>query len=134
MNNLRRRIELLERKINGDGGVNAATPRFRILLIEGGLPGPINWAYAGTHRWKREAGEDLEAFAERAALAAKALNETSLIVGGLPRSDEMAGFATFEEWWATIAPHYSDIPPEEAPGFVSRGAAFGSRGAERSGN
>jgi hypothetical protein len=80
------------------------------LLVTGGLPGPINWAYAGALRWKREPGEDLEQFAERCAAAAVAAGETSLIIGGLPRGDEMDEFGSFEEWWATIAPNYSDVP------------------------
>ncbi|OKO81930.1 hypothetical protein AC629_24865 [Bradyrhizobium sp. NAS80.1] len=89
---------------------------FRTLFVEGGLPGPINWAYAGTLRWKREPDEDLEAFARRAAAAAYAAGEMALTVGGLPRGDELAEFETFEEWWSTIAPHYSDVPPEESRG------------------
>ncbi len=56
-------------------------------------------------------GEELEAFIERTAQAALAAGEASLNVGGLPRSDELAKFANFEEWWATIAPHYDDVPP-----------------------
>jgi hypothetical protein len=44
-------------------------------------------------------------------------------VGGLPRSDEYAKFETsdggfdFEAWWATVAPYYSDVPPEEPAGY-----------------
>jgi hypothetical protein len=113
---LARRLEALERRMNEDQPSRPGGP-FRILRVTGGLPGPINWAYAGSHRWKREAEEELEAFCERAARAAKAEGETSLNVGGLPRGDELAEFKTFEEWWATIAPDYSDVPPEEPPGY-----------------
>jgi hypothetical protein len=119
-----RRLAAVERKLNGDG--NGTNPPFRILRIEGGLPGPINWSYAGQHQWKREPAEELEAFVERTAQAARAAGETSLIVGGLPRSDELDEFKTFEEWWATIAPDYPDVPPEEAPGFVPRRSPFGA--------
>jgi hypothetical protein len=49
-----------------------------------------------------------------------AADETSLIIGGLPRSDELAEFASFEEWWATVAADYPETPTEEQPGFVPR--------------
>jgi hypothetical protein len=111
----KRRIAAIEKRMNA---TNPQHPPFRILLIEGGMPGPINWAYAGQRRWKRESEETLEQFTERSVLAAKEAGETSLIVGGLPRSDELDEFATFEEWWATIAPHYSDVPPEEERGWT----------------
>lgn len=119
MNNddLEKRVARLQDRLNSEQPSRPGGP-FRILLVTGGLPGPINWAYAGSHRWKREAEESIEQFAERAARAAKAEGETSLNIGGLPRGDELAEFATFEEWWATIAPHYDDVPP-----ITSRGSA-----------
>ncbi|UQD95230.1 hypothetical protein [Bradyrhizobium japonicum] len=107
-------LAAIERKLNAKR--HSTDKAFRILIVEGGLPGPINWAYAGAMRWKREADEDLEAFTKRAAAAAHAAGEMALTVGGLPRSDELAGFHTFEEWWSTIAPHYSDVPPEQSSG------------------
>jgi hypothetical protein len=57
--------------------LNAKHSPLHILLVSGGLPGPINWAYAGQHRWRREADETLDVFAERAACAACAAGETS---------------------------------------------------------
>ena len=118
LSDLEKRIATIERRLNMAHPSSAAQP-FRILRIEGGLPGPINWAYAGAARWERDDGEELEAFIERTALAALAAGEPSLNIGGLPRSDELAEFESFEAWWATIAPHYSDVPPEEL-GPVSR--------------
>ena len=117
MSDFEKRLAAIERKLNLQRTPDG-TPPFRILRIEGGLPGPINWAYAGDARWKRDDGEELEAFIERTAQAALAAGEASLTVGGLPRSDELGKFASFEEWWATIAPHYDDVPP-----ITSRGSA-----------
>lgn len=108
-----RRLAAVERKLNAKR--HPTGKAFRILLVQGGLPGPINWAYAGTLTWRREADEDLGAFAKRAAEAASAAGEMALTVGGLPQGDELAGFESFDAWWQTIAPHYSDVPPEEAP-------------------
>lgn len=108
------RLAAVERKLSAKH--HPTDKAFRILFIEGGLPGPINWAYAGAHRWQREPGEELEAFAKRAATAAYAAGEMALTVGGLPRSDELEGFNSFEEWWSTIAPHYDDVPPEQPRG------------------
>jgi hypothetical protein len=90
---------------------------FRILQITGGV-GEIRWAYAGQHKWQRMADESLEAFTERTAHAAFEAGELQLNVGGLPGEDEMAQFATFEDWFAYVQPDYSEIPPEEPAGFV----------------
>ncbi|TCU75299.1 hypothetical protein EDE08_103519 [Bradyrhizobium sp. R2.2-H] len=108
------RLAAVQRKLNAKHHPTDNT--FRILIVHGGLPGPIDWAYGGAHRWRREPGEELEAFTERAAAAAIGVGERALNVGGLPRSDELAGFSSFEEWWSTIAPHYDDVPPEQARG------------------
>jgi|GEM_PF-6904266 len=105
--NMKRRLKAIEMKLNAK-----SDDSFQITLIEGGLPGLINWAYAGSHRWQRAEGEDLETFIEWAAKNAQAIGETSLVVGGLPHSDEFAGLS-FEDWWATIAPYYPEVPPEE---------------------
>jgi hypothetical protein len=121
---IKARLAAVERKLNAKRHPTDKT--FRILLVEGGLPGPINWAYAGTLRWKREPSEYLEAFAKRAAGAAHAAGEMSLTIGGLPRGDELAEFESFEAWWQTIAPYYSDVPPEEAPRLVPRQSQFGA--------
>ena len=32
----------------------------------------------------------------------------------------MARFATFEDWWQTVAPFYPEVPDEEPAGFVRR--------------
>jgi hypothetical protein len=110
-------IEARMRKKPGGGG-------FTILEITGGLPVPISFAYAGSHRWDRAEGEDYEAFVQRSALAAFKAGEMSVNVGGLPRSDEYAkyykpdGEFDFDRWWQEVAaPHYPDVPPEEASGY-----------------
>jgi hypothetical protein len=98
------RIAALERRINAGAFV------FPDFARDGRIAGPDQLGLRGALRWKREPGEDLEQFAERCAAAAVAAGETSLIIGGLPRGDEMDEFGSFEEWWATIAPNYSDVP------------------------
>jgi hypothetical protein len=97
---------------------------FTILEITGGLPGPINFSYAGQHRWDRAEGEDYEAFVLRSAHAAIKAGEMLLRVGGLPRSDEYEqyrkpdGEFDFERWWSEVAaPHYPDVPDCEPAGF-----------------
>jgi hypothetical protein len=113
-------IEAQMRKTPGAG-------TFAILQISGCLPGPVNFAYAGSHRFDRAEGEDFEAFVLRSALAAFKAGEMSIIVGGLPRSDEYAkyrradGEFDFDRWWSeVVAPHYPDVPPEEPAGFQRR--------------
>jgi hypothetical protein len=77
-----------------------------------------------THRWDRAEGEDFEAFVQRSAYAAFEAGEMVINVGGLPRGDEMAKFATFEDWWQTVAPFYPEVPDEEPAGFVRRGSRW----------
>ena len=119
MKSFKERLKAIEARMRKKAGGGT----FRILEISGGLPGPIGFAYAGTHRWERTEGEGFEAFVLRSADAALAAGETALNVGGLPRSDEYAKFATsdggfdFEAWWATVAPFYPDVPPEEPAGY-----------------
>ncbi len=126
MNDLERRIAAIEARLNMQR-TKDGTPPFRILRFEGGLPGPINWAYAGEHRWQRnaDAGEDLEAFVHRAAIAAITAGETSMNVGGLPRSDELAHYKTFEELWAVIGVDYPEVPPCERQGYERRRSPCG---------
>jgi hypothetical protein len=113
------RLEAIEQRINTKPGAST----FRILLITGGLPGPINFAYAGTHRWDRADDEDFDAFVQRSAYAAVEAGEMQLNIGGLPRGDEMARFATsdggfdFDAWWATVAAHYPEVPDPEPVGY-----------------
>jgi hypothetical protein len=115
---LEKRIAAIERKLNATR--HPTDGAFRILVIEGGV-GEIRWSYAGALKWKREPEETLENFTERSAAAAIAAGETSLVVGGLPRGeDEMAGFADFEAWFQHVQPNYSDVPPEEAPGYAPK--------------
>ncbi|MET4219816.1 hypothetical protein ABIB00_005040 [Bradyrhizobium sp. LB14.3] len=116
LDNLKARIAAIEEKLNMRPGANG---KFYILLIEGGC-GEIRWSYAGVHRWQREIDEGLQSFIERSANAAKAAGELALNIGGLPRSDEMAGFADFESWFAYVQPNYSDVPPEEKAGYARR--------------
>ena len=118
INELERRLEALERKINEGRPPGKGEP-FRILLHTDVLPGPRLWAYAGTLKWRREADEPLEVFATRAAVAAEAAGETSLILGGLPRGEDELEGMTFEQWWESLGPH-SDVPPEEAPRHAPR--------------
>jgi len=112
MSDHKKRIAAIEAKLNAK-----YQSAFRILLIEGGLPGPIMFATAGEHHWKRDADEDLEKFIELSATAALAFGEAMLIVGGLSGySLEELGFASFDEWWNTlVAPDYPEVPPVEEP-------------------
>ncbi|MET4752562.1 hypothetical protein [Bradyrhizobium sp. RT11b] len=121
MSDLEKRIAAIEARLNMQRTKDGMPP-FRVLRIEGGLPGPINWAYAGKHRWERDAdaGEELEAFVQRAARAAMAAGETSINIGGLPRSDELARYKTFEELWAAIGVDYPEVPPCEPAGSTRR--------------
>jgi hypothetical protein len=113
------RLKAIEQRINAKPSAGT----FRILLITGCLPGPINFAYAGTHRWDRADGEDFDAFVQRSAYAAFEAGEMAMNVGGLPRDDELARFATsdggfaFDDWWETVAPYYPEVPDPEPVGY-----------------
>jgi hypothetical protein len=103
---------------------------FCILQISGCLPGPINFAYAGSHRWDRAEGEDFEDFVKRSAYAALEAGQMTMNVGGLPRGDEYAKFKTpdggfdFDAWWETVAPYYPEVPDEELAGYVRRASKW----------
>jgi hypothetical protein len=120
--NFNERLKAIEQRINARPGAGI----FRILRITGGLPGPINFAYAGEHRWDRDDGEEFEAFVRRSADAAIAAGEMAINVGGLPRGDEFDRFKTaagefdFEAWWATVAPYYPEVPDCEPDGYVRK--------------
>jgi hypothetical protein len=86
--------------------------------------GPINHARAGAHRWERETNEELEAFVDRAATAARDAGELHLVVGGLRDVRELKakygdGDAGFNAWWeAEMAQHYPEVPEPERLGYV----------------
>jgi hypothetical protein len=118
--NFKERLEAIEARLRTKPGAGM----FSILEVTGCLPGPINFAYAGLHRWDRAEGEGFEAFVRRAADAAIESGQMALNVGGLPRSDEYAkyrkpdGEFDFERWWQEVAaPYYPEVPPEEPAGY-----------------
>src|SRR5882724_6702458 len=84
-NELARRLEALEKRMNAElSGLPPGSP-LRVVVIHGCLPpGDPLWGNAGSHEWLREPGEDLDAFADRAAAAARELGEQLLMLGGLP--------------------------------------------------
>jgi hypothetical protein len=116
----RKRLEAIERQMRQKPGAG----QFVIWEITGGLPGPVNYAYSAGLRWDRADGEDMEAFVRRAAVAAIEAGQMSLVIGGLPRSDEFEryrkpdGEFDFDRWWAEVAaPHYPEVPPCEEVGY-----------------
>jgi hypothetical protein len=124
---IEKRIKAIEDRLNMRSATGGGKP-FRIIVITGCLPiGPPRWAYAGPLQWERGENEELEQFSERCAAAAIAAGETLLTIGGLPRGEEeMASFATFEEWWAArCAPFYDEVPPCEGPGYERRSSSYG---------
>ena len=116
----RDRLKAIEDRLRTKPGAGT----FRILEITGGA-GEIRWAYAGQLKWQRMTDESLEAFTERTAHAAVEAGLMDLIVGGLPGDDEMSQFITFEEWFAYMQPNYSEVPPEEPPGYTRRTSRLG---------
>jgi hypothetical protein len=116
----RKRIEAIERQMRRKPGAG----QFVILEVGGGLPGPLSYAYSDGLRWDRPDGEDMEAFVRRAAVAAIKAGQMSLVIGGLPRSDEFEryrkpdGEFDFERWWQEVAaPHYPEVPDPEPEGY-----------------
>jgi hypothetical protein len=113
------RLEAIEARMRTKPGAGT----FVILEITGGLPGPINFAYAGGQRWDRADGEDFNAFVRRAADAALEAGQMAVNVGGLPRGGEYEkyrkpdGEFDFERWWQEVAaPHYPEVPDPEPEG------------------
>jgi hypothetical protein len=103
---LKKRLAALERRLN-------MTHSLQVLIIEGGLPpGEPLWAVAGPHEWLRQEGEDLEAFANRVAQAARDLKEQLLVLGGLPSNPAQGEIAraAYEAW---LQSGHDDVPPEE---------------------
>lgn len=101
-----RRLRAVERRLNAkqpSGTMPPGAP-LRVVVAHGALPpGDPLWGVAGPHEWLREPGEDLDAFADRAAAAARELREPLLILGGLPTTqaqNDMA-LAAYDAWLLT---------------------------------
>jgi hypothetical protein len=114
------RLEAIEAQMRRKPGAGV----FTILEIKGCLPGPVNFAYAGAHRWDRADGEDFDAFVLRSCISAIEAGEMAMNVGGLPRGDEYAEYKTaagdfdFERWWQEVGGvGYPEVPPEEPPRY-----------------
>jgi hypothetical protein len=115
-NELARRLEALERRMNAEwpsGQLPPGSP-LRVVIVHGCLPpGEPLFGAAGSHDWIRGPGEDLDAFADRAATAARELKEQLLVLGGLPRTQAQqdVAMAAYDAWLLTD----DGVPPEEAP-------------------
>ncbi|MET4483712.1 hypothetical protein [Bradyrhizobium sp. F1.13.3] len=110
-NELSRRLEALERRLNAEQPLRPGAP-LKVVVVYGGLPpGVPLWAVAGAHEWFPDPGEELEAFAERAAAAARALKETLLVLGGLPKTQAQndVALAAYDAWLLTD----DGVPPVE---------------------
>jgi hypothetical protein len=106
-NTINGRLLKVERRLRNRTG-------FRLLIIEGGLPGALSFARSGDRKWQREINEPYEAFEARAINEAKAAGLNFVVVGGLPSGDcsFLPGGSTPEK---PEGDHYDDVPPEEAP-------------------
>jgi hypothetical protein len=122
---LARRMEALERRMNAEQPSGTLPPgaQLRVVILYGVLPpGEPLFASAGAHEWLRDPGEDIEAFADRAAAAARELKEGLLVIGGLPQTqaqNDMAQ-AAYAEWLLTddgVPPVTSHAPPISRLGF-----------------
>jgi hypothetical protein len=113
-NELARRLEALERRMNAErisGQLPPESP-LRVVVVSGCLPpGEPLWGAAGSHEWLRGPREDLDAFADRAAAAAREAGEPLLVIGGLPRTQAQqdAAMAAYDAWLLTD----DGAPPEE---------------------
>jgi len=111
-NELARRLEALEKRMNAELSDLPPGGPLRVVVIHGCLPpGDPLWGNAGSHEWLREPGEDLDAFADRAAAAARELGEQLLMLGGLPSSQAQndVAQAAHAAWLLTD----DGVPPEE---------------------
>jgi hypothetical protein len=122
-NELTRRLDVLERRMNAElpGTLPPGGP-LRVVIIHGTLPpGEPLWGTAGPHEWLREPGEDLDAFADRVAAAAREAGERLLVLGGLPQTQAQqdAAMAAYDAWLLTD----SGVPPEETSWSRPRGVA-----------
>jgi hypothetical protein len=111
-----RRLEALERRMNAElpSGLPPGGP-LRVVVIHGCLPPGIPlWAVAGPYEWMREPGEDLDAFADRAAAAARDAGEQVLVLGGLPQTQAQqdVAMAAYDLWAASD----DGVPPCERSG------------------
>jgi len=126
MNNeqLTRRLEALERRMNAEQPSGTLPPGgpLRVVIVSGCLPpGEPLWGAAGSHEWLRGPGEDLDAFADRAAAAAREAGEPLLVIGGLPSSSAQheVAMAAYDAWLLTD----DGVPPEETGWIRPRGFA-----------
>jgi hypothetical protein len=98
-----KRLRAIERRLNAEYSSRPGAP-MRIVIVHGCLPpGEPLFATAGAHEWLREPGEDLDLFCDRAAQAARELQEALLVIGGLPQSEtqhELA-LAAYDAWLLT---------------------------------
>jgi hypothetical protein len=122
-NELARRLEALERRMNAErpaGTLQHGSGMLRVSISGCLPPGEPLYAVAGAHEWIREPGEDLDAFADRAAQATRELNEGLLVLGGLPQTQAQhdVAMAAYEAWLLTD----DGVPPEEEPRYAVRGS------------
>ncbi|MCK1507564.1 hypothetical protein [Bradyrhizobium sp. 18] len=111
-NELTRRLEALERRLNASEHRGGTSQPLRVVIVYGCLPpGLPLWATAGSHEWFPDPGEELEAFAVRAAAAARALKEPLLVLGGLPKTQAQndVALAAYDAWLLTD----DGVPPVE---------------------
>jgi hypothetical protein len=119
-NELVRRLEALQRRMNEErpsGQLPPGSPLL-VVVVSGCLPpGEPLFGAAGVHEWIRQPGEDLDAFADRAAACARELKEQRLVLGGLPATQAQhdRAMAAYDVWLLTD----DGVPPEE-PSWSSR--------------
>jgi hypothetical protein len=113
MNDLERRLEALQRRLNADRPAGAtAGDGLLCVVVHGCLPpGVPLFAMAGEHEWRRGTDEDLDAFADRAKAGAREAGEQRLVLGGLPRSQAQheVAQAAYAAWLLTD----DGVPPME---------------------
>jgi hypothetical protein len=117
MNNdqLARRLDALQQRMNDEqasGNAASIGGPLRVVVVHGCLPPGEPWfGVAGESEFIRDQGESLDAFADRAAHAARKLGETLLVIGGLPQSQAQMDVAGREyDLWAASD---DGIPPME---------------------
>jgi hypothetical protein len=119
-NELTRRLEALEKRLNAEPSRPGGP--LKVVVVFGCLPpGEPLWATAGAHEWLREPEEGLDAFADRAAAAARELKEQLLVLGGLPQTQmqQDAAMAAYDAWLLTD----DGVPPAETSWSRPRGFA-----------